>query len=332
MARVMAASTDWRARLAAHGFDGAEHLRPLDGAQALRSRGEPLAAEAAAREMLELHPDDKGALQLLVSLLLETGRDTEVPPLRRRLHERHCRSLRIPREAREAVIAYLEAAATGTAPPERTVEAYVAALFDAYAASFDEDLRGALSYRAPELVVGAVQAVLGERSGLDVLDLGCGTGLAGMLLRPFACRLAGIDLSAGMLAKARERGVYDELQAGELTAVLASSTACHELIVAADVLVYFGALEPLFERVSRRLAPGGLFAFTVEKGTRPGYRLEPTARYVHHLDYLRDCARAVGMRPVVEREAELRRQAGKPVIGHVVVLTGAGAGEPGSLA
>jgi predicted TPR repeat methyltransferase len=59
----------------------------------------------------------------------------------------------------------------------------------------------------------------------------------------------------------------------------------------------------------------------VEKGTEPGYRLHPSARYTHHLDYLRSCASAAGLRPVVEREDTLRRQAGRPVIGYVVLLT-----------
>ncbi|MFY0573205.1 hypothetical protein ACN28S_01510 [Cystobacter fuscus] len=67
--------------------------------------------------------------------------------------------------------------------------------------------------------------------------------------------------------------------------------------------------------------PGGLFAFIVEKGSQPGYQLQPTARYAHHLDYVRACARSAGLRTVVEHEAPLRRRAGQPVIGHVVVLT-----------
>jgi predicted TPR repeat methyltransferase len=318
----MTSPIDWRARLEACGFEGAEHVPPTYAAQVLWSWREFLAAEAALREHLDQAPDDKDSLRTLISLLQETGRAAEVPPLRRHLHERRCRDLRIPEEARAAVIAYLEAAETGAPPPERTTDAYVAALFDVYAATFDESLRGFLAYRAPEVLVEAVRSVLGERGGLDVLDLGCGTGLAGPLLRPFALRLEGIDLSTGMLAKARERGVYDALRAGEITAELAASTAHHDLIIAVDVLVYFGALEVLFEHVARRLAPGGLFAFTVEKSDAPGYRLLPTARYAHHLDYLRDRARAAGLRPVVEREETLRRQAGQPVIGHVMVLTG----------
>jgi predicted TPR repeat methyltransferase len=87
-----------------------------------------------------------------------------------------------------------------------------------------------------------------------------------------------------------------------------------------DVLVYLGALESLFELVARRLVPGGLFVFTVEKSTEPGYKLQPTGRYQHHLTYLRDCARAARLTAVVEREAVLRTERGEPVWGHVVVL------------
>lgn len=312
---------DWRARLEACGFEGAELVPATYAAHVLWSWREPLAAEAALREHLDQQPDDKDSLKMLISILQENGRASEVAPLRRHLNERRCQELRIPEAARDAVLAYLEAAETGGPPPERMADAHVAALFDVYAPSFDDSLRGFLAYRAPECLIDAVRSVLGARRELDVLDLGCGTGLAGPLLRPFARRLEGIDLSTGMLDKARERGVYDALRAGEITAELAASTASHDLIVAVDVLVYFGALEPLFQNVARRLAPGGLFAFTAEKGTEPGYRLQPTARYVHHLDYLRGCARAAGLKPVLEREDTLRKQAGQPVTGHVLVLS-----------
>ncbi|MET0406721.1 MAG: methyltransferase domain-containing protein, partial [Cystobacter sp.] len=228
--------------------------------------------------------------------------------------------LRVPAPERDAVIAYLEAAETGAPPPERSADAYVRALFDVYAPTFDDSLRGFLAYRAPELLMDAVHAVLGDRRALDVLDLGCGTGLAGPLLRPLARRLEGIDLSPGMLDKARERGVYDVLRAGEITGALSSAREPAGLIVAVDVLVYFGALEPLFLAVAQRLTPDGLFAFTVEKSPTPGYRLQPSARYAHHLEYVRRCAHGAGLRPVLEREDTLRRQAGQPVTGHLVVL------------
>ncbi|WP_224249324.1 class I SAM-dependent DNA methyltransferase [Hyalangium gracile] len=311
---------DWRARLAERGFMGARQVSCMHGAAVLRDWGEPLAAEAALRELLERFPEDEGALGALMRLLSETGRAEENVPLRRRLHAKRCRALGIPEEQQEAAIAWLEAAETGAVLPERAAESYVAALFDQYASHFDDKLRRELGYRAPEHVLEALEEALGGRREQDVLELGCGTGLAGVLLRPLARRLEGIDLSPGMLERARARGVYDALHTGELHELLAASQERHTLIVAVDVLVYLGALEALFERVARRLVPGGLFAFTVERGTEPGYRLQPTGRYLHHLDYVREQARATGLTPVVEREAVLRTERGEPVWGHVVVL------------
>ena len=313
---------DWRARLEACGVGEARDVPPSLGAQLLRSWREPLAAEAALREHLDQQPEDKDALKTLIAVLRELGRAEEEVPLRRQLQERRCRALGVPEAERDTVIAYLEAAETGSPPPERSADAYVAALFDLYAPSFDDSLRGLLAYRAPERLLEAVQSALGPRRELDVLDLGCGTGLAGPLLRPLARRLEGIDLSPRMIDKARERSVYDSLRTGEITAELGASSSRYHLIVAVDVLVYFGALEALFVQVARRLAPGGLFALTVEKSPEPGYRLQSSARYAHHLDYVRRCAHAAGLHPVVEREEALRRQAGQPVTGHVVVLAG----------
>ena len=313
-------AVDWRARLDACGFEGAEHVPPGYAAHVLRSWREFPAAEAALREQLEQQPEDQDALRTLIALLREVGRGHEEAPLRRQLQERRCRDLGVPAAEQDAVIAYLEAAETGAAPPERSAPAYVTALFDLYAPSFDDSLRGFLAYRAPERLVEAVHAVLGPRTVPRVLDLGCGTGLAGPLLRPLAHRLEGVDLSPGMLERAGALGVYDALWVGEITAELAAAPAPYDVLVAVDVLVYFGALEPLFIEAARRLEPGGLFAFTVEKGDAPGYRLQPSARYAHHLDYVRECARAAGLRPVLEREEVLRRQAGQSVLGHVVVL------------
>ncbi|WP_434389083.1 methyltransferase domain-containing protein [Melittangium boletus] len=315
-------SVDWRARLEALGISEGADVPASLGAQLLRSWGEPLAAEAALREHLELQPEDKDALKTLVAVLRELGRADEESTVRRHLLERRCEQLGVPAQERDAVAAYLEAAETGLGSPARSVAAYVTALFNVYAPSFDDSLRGLLAYRAPECLMEAVQEVLGPRRHLDVLDLGCGTGLAGPLLRPLARRLEGLDLSPLMIDKARERRVYDSLWVAEISADLEAGTSRYDLITAVDVLVYFGALEAVMGGVARRLAPGGVFAFTVEKGEAPGYRLQPSARYAHHLDYVRRCAHDAGLRPVVEWERSLRRQAGQPVQGHVVVLAG----------
>src|SRR5690606_33739696 len=126
-----------------------------------------------------------------------------------------------------------------------------------FSSSFDDQLR-ALEYRAPELLAAAVLGELPAGARLDVLDAGCGTGLCGPLLRSAAARLAGVDLSGGMVGKARERGIYDDLHVQELTAFMAASPASFDVIVSADTLVYFGALEAVAQAARQCLRGGGL--------------------------------------------------------------------------
>ena len=99
-------------------------------------------------------------------------------------------------------------------------QAYVARLFDDYAPRFDAHLTKNLGYRAPALIADALSAVAPGRRFASALDLGCGTGLMGEALRGRVDHLTGVDLSAAMIAKARERGVYDGLIVGDAAALL----------------------------------------------------------------------------------------------------------------
>ena len=126
------------------------------------------------------------------------------------------------------------AAASGRDVPARASDAYVQRTFDQFADSFDQVLQR-LEYRAPQLLVDLVARVLGPGQGkLDVLDAGCGTGLCGALLKAWAHRLVGVDLSSKMVEKARLREVYDHLVVGELTAYLSTHAAAYDLVVSAD--------------------------------------------------------------------------------------------------
>src|SRR5258708_3600169 len=159
-------------------------------------------------------------------------------------------------------LAVMGADATPDAVPAR----YVAELFDGYAARFENELVGNLHYRAPEILHALFAPHVALDTKLDIVDLGCGTGLGGAAFRTLARRLDGIDLSARMIEQARARGIYAELTVGEL---VASLTACdgarYDLALATDVVVYFGALGPLFAAVARVLRPGGWFLFSVER-------------------------------------------------------------------
>jgi predicted TPR repeat methyltransferase len=150
--------------------------------------------------------------------------------------------------------------------PIGCLRAYVARLFDDYAWRFDKHLIKNLGYRAPALITEALSAVAPSRRFASALDLGCGTGFMGEALRGRVDHLVGVDLSAAMIAKARERGVYDRLVVDDALAMFEREPqASFDLIAAADALVYIGDLAPLFAAVARALAADGLFAFSYQR-------------------------------------------------------------------
>ncbi len=201
----------------------------------------------------------------------------------------------------------------------------VQTLFDGYADRFDEHLVGGLDYRIPEQLVAGI-ATLRKAAGtrLDVLDLGCGTGLFGAAIGPLARTLTGVDLSPRMLDKARARALYDRLEAADIAAFLRDETAeRYDLVAAADVFIYVGALDEVFAHTARVLRPRGLFAFSIEAppaGEAAGYQLQTSGRYTHGETYLRELANRSGLAIRLWSPATIRMQHGTPVAGWVAVL------------
>lgn len=199
---------------------------------------------------------------------------------------------------------------------DRAPPGYVEALFDDFAERFDHQLVEMLDYQAPALLA---ELVTGQRGRFEhILDLGCGTGLAAPHLRPFGGRLTGVDLSAGMLTKAAERGGYASLVQGEAVDFLLAHPGGFDLVFAADTLIYFGDLAPLFAAAAFALRPGGLLAMSTELGEH-GWRLLPTARYAHGDDYLREVS-APGFRIIARQEIPLRRETTSVTLGCLYVL------------
>jgi predicted TPR repeat methyltransferase len=220
-------------------------------------------------------------------------------------------------EPDDPIALHMLAACSGRGVPVRASDAFVEATFDSFAGSFDAKL-AKLLYRAPALVAETLaRSGVEAANELDVLDAGCGTGLCGPLLAPYARRLVGVDLSERMLAQARARDAYSELVNGELTEYLRASAGMFDAIVSADTLVYFGPLEAVVAAAERALRPDGLLVFTVEEQAEDGYSLSDNGRYRHARGYVEQVLVDAGLEPEVV-SAELRLEAGDPVAGLVV--------------
>jgi predicted TPR repeat methyltransferase len=231
------------------------------------------------------------------------------------------------------IVAHHLAACTGqTAPegtPKRASDRYVEQVFDSFSATFDAKLQS-LNYAAPQLVADALRELLPAPDGqLDIADVGCGTGLVGPLVRPWARRLAGCDLSVGMLRKAKARGVYDVLHKAELVHYLQTQAEAFDVIVSADTLCYFGDLSAAMSAARHALRPGGWLVFTVEAlpaDAGEPYRLQPHGRYAHHSTHLQSVPSGAGLRVHHIEPVALRMEAGAPVGGWLVsTCTSAGA-------
>ena len=312
----------------------------------LRRRDDGPGAEAAFRRALELDPGHGEAHHNLGSLLRDTGRPEEaltqfqraltLRPYDGESYRRVGLILSALGRREEAEVIYrswlkLEpasplaqhylAACTGVDVPERAPDTYVQRTFDGFAASFDVVLER-LKYRAPALVAQAVRALRGAPAAdLDVLDAGVGTGLCAEGLRPYARRLVGVDLSAGMLAKARERGGYDALDVGELSAYMRERSDAFDLVVSADTLVYIGDLGPPLAAAAVTLRPGGDLVFTLEREdeeTVKGFRLNPHGRYGHDERYVRRVLQAAGFEVMSIERVHLRLEAQRAVEGMLV--------------
>lgn len=204
-----------------------------------------------------------------------------------------------------------------------TAVSYVEALFDQYAPQFEQALVERLGYRVPEMLDDLLSEEM-DRLGIAgfarALDLGCGTGLMGRHLRAKTAFLEGIDVSAAMIAETARKGIYDSLQKAELVATLSARRADADLVTAADVFIYCGALPPVLAALVPALQPGGLVAFSLEAhdGPEPLF-LRPSLRYAHGIAATRDALVVAGLEVLRFETATLRQDRGAPITGMLIV-------------
>ena len=340
--RAAEAARKLRARLIA-GRGGL--LARLTLIKALLADGDSSGALAEAREAVSLNPGIAVAVlalgeallaaDLLPTAIAELQRALRLDPGLTRARELVAaawlkageadKALENLREL-EAPPAEMVAAAQAIKTAPRSDAGYVRHLFDQFSADYDARMIQQLAYAGPQILLDLAAMVMPGRDNLSILDLGCGTGLAGAVFQPLAARLDGVDLSPAMIEKARVRGIYDDLVVADLetalgTAGLLEYPGAYDLILAADTLVYLGDLAAVFRGAAARLAPDGYFLFTTEAKEGDGFELGPKRRWRHSDAYLRATAAAAGLSVAGLVAATPRHEANLPVEGFAVALT-----------
>ncbi len=280
-------------------------------AQCLARLGRVPEAMQAYQEALKRDVNHVVTLTELGGLHREAGQYAEAA---------HCFQRALDSGGDPEVLRYFLAAVThrdgvATPPPQ-----YVRQLFDDYADAFDAHLVQQLRYQGHQLLIDRLPPEAGSRFP-RVLDLGCGTGLCGAHVRSRVDHLSGVDISPAMVDKAGLRAVYDALHVGDIHDFLAANQASYDLVLAADVFIYVGALERVFGLLAPRMPSGSWLAFTVEDAA-PGQTMQllPSLRYAHSLAYLQGLAQTHGYDLVASHEEAIRFDQQRPVNGRYVYL------------
>jgi predicted TPR repeat methyltransferase len=301
-------------------------------------------AEQAYREAVMLNPQCMDAYYLLASLFASQGRFIEAKhfnsqgiiydPVENKskiklglaLYEtgRQDDAIRLMKswcdtEPGNPVALHMLAAFRETNAPERCTAQYVETTFDNFAHDF-ESVLSRLDYAGPRLLKEALCRLGFQKSSLKVLDLGCGTGLNGPVLKPISKILTGVDLSSAMLGKAQDKNCYDFFFKSEICEFLDRESARFDLITCIDTLIYFGNLEAVFRKIHARLEKGGSFIFTTETGS-DGFDLDVTGRYRHAENYVTGLLEQAGFTPPSIEDAVIRRESARPVYGQLFIAS-----------
>jgi len=202
--------------------------------------------------------------------------------------------------------------------PEAAPAEYVKKLFDDFSARFDENL----DYKTPTSMRELVESIRDPESRFhQVLDLGCGTGLCAAAFAPLCDEITGVDISEGMISEARKKDLYSRLETSEILEFLHQCQESYDLILAADVFVYFGDLKPLFKSLRSRCKAGTQLIFSTEAlDDDPDYLLRTTGRFAHSKTYLEQLSQESGFRILKQDRQNLRKEKEDWIEGNLFIL------------
>jgi predicted TPR repeat methyltransferase len=218
------------------------------------------------------------------------------------------------------VAMHLLAAYKGQQVPARCSSQYVEQTFDAFANSF-ESVLGRLKYCGPQLVQDHLAALDLATSSLNILDLGCGTGMVGEVMKPYARELVGVDLSQAMLDRSAAKQVYRQLHKSDITEFLQGTRDHYDLISCMDTFVYLGRLDEVLALIHQKLRVGGMLFFSTEKlleNSGLDYQLNISGRYSHHSDYLTTLLVNTGFSLQRMTDVPIRNESGCQIEGQFV--------------
>lgn len=198
---------------------------------------------------------------------------------------------------------------------------YIRSLFDAYAPHYEAHLLQVLNYILPQHIYSSIKLLKDdEYQTWNILDLGCGTGLCGALLKAPGNSLTGIDLSVKMLEIAGKKNIYTELIHLDILSYLEQANTKYDLAIAGDVLGYLGDLTKFFLLLDKVIQTHGFLVFNAEICKQQDYVLTMTGRFSYSKDYLDQLIAKHQWQILKYEQIHLRQQEQQMVPAHFYVL------------
>ena len=206
--------------------------------------------------------------------------------------------------------------------PERAPDDYVIKLFNYYAGNFDQHLVLNLAYKTPYIIADKIRVIL-TGNQYNALDLGCGTGLVAEALRArdLVQNIVGVDIAPKMIERAAARNLYSSLHCLNIEDFLQNSTGQYDIITALELFLYIGKLDTVFLHISRIMAAGAVFAFSIEAlSGDEEYKLQANGRYAQSSAYINKLAALCDLRVILAEKTELRKQGANDAQGEIYIL------------